>query len=166
MFRHLINWDDDIIRLSEDIKFLEEFLYVQKYRFEDEFEYSVMVDESANTCLLPKLIIQPLVENACIHGVESISQNRKIVIRIAVMDRQILISVSDNGKGIDEPRLLKLKKMLEGGEKLVHSVGLYNVYQRLNLYYEKNFTMDIQSQEGQGTKVSIGIPVRHSKEEF
>jgi len=166
MFRHLIDWDDDIIPLREDLKFLEEFLYIQKYRFEDEFESSVMVDEAAKSCLLPKLIIQPVVENACVHGVESISQNRRIEICITVIDGQMLISVSDNGIGIDEPQLMKLKEMLKGGEKLTHSVGLYNVYQRLNLYYGKGFTMNVQSQEGQGTKITIGIPVRRSKEEF
>jgi two-component system sensor histidine kinase YesM len=166
MFRRLINWDDDIILLSEEIKFLEEFLYVQKYRFEDEFEYSVRVEEAAKICLLPKLIIQPVVENACVHGVESISQNRKIEISIAIKNQQLLISVSDNGIGIDELRLSELKKMFQSGEKLTHSVGLYNVYQRLYLYYEKDFTMNVQSQEGQGTDITIVIPVRHSKGEF
>lgn len=166
MFRHLINWDEDIILLSEDIKFLEEFLYVQKYRFEDEFEYRVIVDEAAKNCLLPKLIIQPVVENACVHGVEAISYNRNIEICIKVVDAQMLISVADNGIGIDEARLQKLKNMFEGGEKLTHSVGLYNVYQRLCLYYGKDFTMDVQSQEGKGTQICILIPLRHSKEEF
>ncbi|WP_163195211.1 sensor histidine kinase [Clostridium thermarum] len=166
MFRHLINWDEDIIPLREDIKFLEEFLYIQKYRFEDEFEYSVIVDEAAQNCMLPKLIIQPLVENACVHGVQAISYNRNIEICIKVDGAQMLISVIDNGIGIDEATLVKLKNMLKGGEKLNHSVGLYNVYQRLCLYYGKDFTMDVQSQEGNGTKICISIPVRHSKEEF
>ena len=166
MFRHLINWDEEIILLSEDIKFLEEFLYIQKYRFEDEFEYCVMVDEAAKNCLLPKLIIQPVVENACVHGVEAISHNRNVNISIKVIDDQMIISVTDNGIGIDEGRLLKLKSMLKGGEKLTHSVGLYNVYQRLCLYYGDNFSMDVQSQVGKGTQIYISIPVRHSEEEF
>ncbi|MDK2903159.1 MAG: two-component system, sensor histidine kinase YesM [Clostridiales bacterium] len=166
MFRYLINWDDDIITLSDEIKFLEEFLYVQKYRFEDEFEYSVEIDDAARTCLLPKLIIQPIVENACVHGIESISQNKKIEILIKVIDTQISISVSDNGMGIDEPRLSEIKNMLEGGQKLIDSVGLYNVYQRLYLYYGNNFSIDVQSKKGIGTKFNITIPIRYSKEEF
>ncbi|MCL6591296.1 MAG: sensor histidine kinase [Firmicutes bacterium] len=166
MFRHLINWDDDIILLSEDIKFLEEFLYIQKYRFGDEFEYSVTVAEAAKNCLLPKLIIQPVVENACVHGVESISQNRKVDVGVTANNGQLLISVADNGIGIDESRLSELKRMLQGGEKLTHSVGLYNLYQRLYLYYGKNFAIDVQSQKRQGTKVNIVIPVRYSKGEF
>jgi two-component system sensor histidine kinase YesM len=62
--------------------------------------------------------------------------------------------------------LAELKKMLQSGEKLTHSVGLYNVYQRLYLYYGKDFAMDVQSRKGQGTKVSIAIPVRYSKGEL
>ncbi|WP_313560146.1 sensor histidine kinase [Ruminiclostridium cellobioparum] len=166
MFRHLINWDDDIISLSGDMKFLEEFLFIQKYRFDDEFEYEIMVEEAAKACLLPKLIIQPVVENACVHGVESVSRNRTVKISVAVIDNQLMISVSDNGIGIDESRLAELKLMLQGGKKLTHSVGLYNVYQRLSLYYGRNFTMDIHSREKCGTEIDIIIPVRYSKEEF
>lgn len=166
MFRHLIDWEDDIILLSEDIKFLEEFLYLQKYRFEDEFEYSVSVDEAAKSCLLPKLIIQPVVENACVNGVESISEHRRIEIHIAVKDGQLQIAVVDNGIGIAALRLAELQKMLQDGEKLSHSIGLYNVVQRLQLYYGNDFTMEVQSQQSRGTEVRIGIPVRYSKGEF
>jgi two-component system sensor histidine kinase YesM len=166
MFRHLIDWDDDIILLGEDIKFLEEFLHVQKYRFEDEFEYNVIVDEAAKSCFLPKLIIQPVVENACVHGVESISRHRKVEIRIEVSDGRMRISVSDNGIGIAAPRLEEMQKMLQDGEKLTHSVGLYNLYQRLHLYYGKDFTIDVQSRKGQGTKIRIVIPARYSKGVF
>ncbi len=166
MFRHLINWDDDIISLGEDMKFLEEFLFIQKYRFEDEFEYDIAVDENAYSCLLPKLVIQPLVENACVHGVESVSYNRRIKLSVEVYNDQLMISVSDNGIGIDEIRLTELKNMLQDGKKLTQSVGLYNVYQRLALYYGKNFVMDIRSMEDCGTNIDIIIPVRHSKEEF
>jgi two-component system sensor histidine kinase YesM len=166
MFRHLIDWDDDIILLGEDIKFLEEFLHVQKYRFEDEFEYNVIVDEAAKSCFLPKLIIQPVVENACVHGVESISRHRKVEIRIEVSDGRMRISVSDNGIGIAAPRLEEMQKMLQDGEKLTHSVGLYNLYQRLHLYYGKDFTIDVQSRKGQGTKTRIVIPARYSKGAF
>ena len=166
MFRHLINWDDDIISLKDDIIFLEEYLFIQKYRFEDEFEYDVIVDQSACTCLLPKLIIQPVVENACVHGVELVSHDRRVEICVSVMNHQMIITVSDNGIGIDETRLSELKNMFEGGKKLTHSVGLYNVYQRLSLYYGNNFNIDIHSQKNYGTKINIVIPVRYLKEEF
>ncbi|MGE5605018.1 MAG: sensor histidine kinase, partial [Bacteroidota bacterium] len=166
MFRHLIDWDDDIILLNDEIKFLTEFLYIQKYRLDDEFEYEVSVDEVAKTCLLPKLIIQPVVENACVHGIESISQNRKIKICILLKGEYLHISISDNGIGIDKLRLSELRKMLQDGQKIPHGVGLFNVYQRLCLYYKNDFIMNIESQHGQGTKINIVIPVRYSRRDF
>lgn len=166
MFRYLINWDDDVIPLNEEIKFLEEFFYIQKYRFEDEFEYNINIDERAKSYYLPKLIIQPVAENACVHGIESVSHVKKIDVCVTAAGDKMIISVSDNGMGMSEQKIMQLKRMFNGGEKLEDSIGLYNVYQRLCLYYGDNFTIDVQSVEGSGTKFVIAIPVRHSREEF
>ncbi len=166
MFRHLISWKDDIIYLIEEIKFLYEFLSIQKYRFDDEFEYSVKVDEEAKTCLLPIFIIQPLVENACVHGVEAISNNRYVEVNAYIEENKLVVIVRDNGSGIEEERLESLRNMLDGGEKLTESVGIFNVYQRMVLYYGREFTFDVSSVPGEGTEITIKVPVRHSKEEF
>jgi two-component system sensor histidine kinase YesM len=166
MFRRLIKWNDDITSLQEEIAFLKEFLNIQKYRFDDEFEYVVQVDEPAQCCLLPKFIIQPLAENACVHGAESISSNRLIKINVARMENLLEIRVADNGSGIDEERLEDLKEMLREGKKPTESVGLHNVYQRLVLYYGSGFSFDMGSEKGKGTEFRITIPVRCSKEEF
>lgn len=69
MFRNLIEWDDNIITVREEIAFLDEFLHIQEYRFEDEFSYEIHVQEEAYECKIPKMILQPLVENACVHGI-------------------------------------------------------------------------------------------------
>lgn len=166
MFRRVINWSDDIIILQKEIKFLEEYLSIQKYRFDDEFEYVIQVEEEALNCMLPKFAIQPLVENACVHGVESISGSRLIEIYVILQDNRIAISVRDNGSGISDDILSYLKEILNNGGKPVESVGLYNVYQRLVLYYGEEFTFDVKSELGQGTEFSITIPVRYSREEF
>lgn len=166
MFRHIINWEDDIICLRDDIKFLNEYLKIQKYRFEDEFEYDVRVDESSQECLLPKLIIQPLVENACVHGIEAISHKRYVEISAAIEENRLFVTVSDNGTGMSEERVSDLVKMLKDGKRLNESVGLYNVNQRLILYYGKDFTFNIRSRQGKGTEISVMVPLRYSKEEF
>jgi two-component system sensor histidine kinase YesM len=166
MFRRVINWNDDIITLQKEMKFLEEYLSIQKYRFDDEFEYVIQVDDRALDCMLPKFAIQPLVENACVHGVESISGSRLVEIHAALQDDRIIVSVRDNGSGISDDILNNLKEILKKGSKPIESVGLYNVYQRLVLYYGKEFTFDVKSELGKGTEFNITIPVRHSKEEF
>ncbi len=166
MFRRVINWNDDIIPLEKEIKFLEEYLSIQKYRFDDEFEYIVKVEDRALDCMLPKFAIQPLVENACVHGVESISGSRLVEINVVLQGGRIVISVRDNGSGISDDILNSLKEILSNRSKPIESVGLYNVYQRLLLYYGKEFTFDVKSELGQGTEFCITIPVRHSREEF
>ncbi len=166
MFRRVINWSDDIITLEKEIEFLEEYLNIQKYRFDDEFEYAIQVEERALKCMLPKFIIQPLAENACVHGVESISGNRLVQVYAALRDDKIVISVLDNGSGISDDMLDNLKEILSSRSKPIGSVGLYNVYQRLVLYYGKDFTFDIKSEPEQGTEFSITIPMRNSREEF
>lgn len=166
MFRRLINWNEDITPLHKEIEFLNEFLNIQKYRFDDEFEYVVKIDEGAQNCLLPKFIIQPLVENACVHGVEAISSNRLVEIHATLKESRLVISVCDNGSGIGKERLNNIKEMLRDGKKPVESVGLYNIYQRLVLYYGREFTFDVVSDAGQGTEFKIAVPIRHSKEEF
>lgn len=166
MFRHLIDWDEDLIYLRDDIKFLTEFLAIQKYRFDDEFDYTLNVSEAAENCLLPKLIIQPLVENACVHGVEAIATQRHVDITATVHDKMLHLIVSDNGGGMDQARLDALHAMLSGGEPLKGSVGLYNVYQRLKLYYGGTYTLSVSSRVGSGTCFSVEIPLRNSKEEF
>lgn len=166
MFRHILKWEDDIIVLHEDMKFLDEFLQIQKYRFDDEFEYRVKVEEAAQNCLLPKLIVQPLVENACVHGVEAISHKRFVEVSAAVEENQLVIKVIDNGTGMSEERLRALHEMIKEGKKLSESVGLYNVHQRLSLFYGKDFSFDINSCQGKGTEIRLAIPARYKKEEF
>lgn len=166
MFRRLIKWDDDVTFLREEIMFLEEFLKIQKYRFDDEFDYAFRVDSEAMDCLLPKFIIQPIVENACVHGVESIPGNRLVEIGAEIRDDRLAIRVCDNGSGIGPERMKALQEMLTEGKKPAESVGLSNVYQRLVLYYGREFTFDVGSEPGKGAEFCITLPVRHSKEEF
>lgn len=161
MFRHLINWNQDIILLEDDLKFLEEFLRIQKYRFEDDFKYSIEVEEQVRWCKVPKLIIQPLVENACVHGVEAINNNREVTIKISQEGSWMKIVVKDNGGGFGEERLAELKVYLQRGSALKGSIGLCNVYQRLLLYYNDAFSFDIDSQVGIGTICTIRIPIEY-----
>ncbi len=164
MFRQLIVWEDDIIPLKEDLRFLDEFLKIQKYRFDDEFEHVLTVDEAAMDCMLPKLLIQPLVENACVHGVEAVSRNRWVGIEAKVEGESLRITVSDNGGGMGEERLARLRRMLAGGEKLPGSVGIRNVFERLTLYYGHAFGFEVDSRLGEGTTIALAIPVQHDRE--
>lgn len=168
MFRNLIDWNDNIITLREEINFLDEFLYIQNYRFEDEFSYEIEIAEEAYGCMIPKMILQPLVENACVHGVEAISENRWVKIEARCSESRINndhtteaileIRVADNGGGMPKEKLKELEDMLSRNEESGRSVGILNVYRRLALYYGENFRFDMESTPGRGTVCTICIP--------
>jgi len=160
MFRNLIEWENNIITLKEEINFLDEFLHIQNYRFEDEFSYEINVSEQALSCMVPKMMLQPLVENACVHGVEALSDNRWVRIRACVEESWLKLEVEDNGGGMPPEKLQELKAMLKGETNAGRSVGLWNVYRRLVLYYGEEFRFDIDSVQGQGTRCVICIPAR------
>ncbi|WP_099203853.1 sensor histidine kinase [Scatolibacter rhodanostii] len=159
MFRYIIDWTDEVVPLCEDLKFLDEFLAIQKYRFEDEFTYKIHVDEGAEQVYLPKMLIQPLVENACVHGVESVADHRQVTLEVTIQGQMLDIRVGDNGGGISQKKLDELNNMFRDGSKTYKSVGLSNVYQRLKLYYGAAFHFKIESIPGEGTLCIMQIPM-------
>lgn len=163
MFRNMINWDDNIILLREEIAILDDFLHLQKYRFEDDFSYEIIVSDEAADCKIPRMILQPLVENASIHGVEAKSDNRWIRLHAEVRDGFLIAIVEDCGGGIEPERLEKLRNLLYSDNKqdAKGCVGLTNVYRRLRLYYGDHFSFGIESFPGVGTKVTVKIPEVH-----
>ena len=161
MFRNLIEWDDNIITVREEIAFLDEFLHIQEYRFEDEFSYEIHVQEEAYECKIPKMILQPLVENACVHGLEAIEDKRLVGICVSVdfTKNMLYLQVEDNGGGMTAEKLEALKVSFQEKDEKGKSVGLKNVYRRLSLYYGDRMTFDIESVVGRGTICRICIPL-------
>lgn len=164
MFRNILEWRDNIITLREEIGFLDEFFHIQIYRFEDEFSYEMNVTEQAYKCLIPKMTLQPLAENACVHGVEAVSADRKVRVEACVEEGWLKLTVADNGGGMSPEKLRELKAMLKGEAEAGRSVGLWNVYRRLILYYQENFYFDIDSVLGEGTVCTIRIPAKYEEE--
>ena len=160
MFRNMINWEDNVIPLKDEIKILEDFLRLQKYRFEDEFTYEMEVSDEAKDWRIPRMILQPLVENASVHGIEAKNDDRWIKLTANVEDGFLKAVVEDCGGGIAPEKMEELKLLLndDNSEDTMSCVGLTNVYRRLKLYYGKNFVFHIESTVGVGTKVTVKIP--------
>ena len=161
MFRNLIEWEDNIITVREEIAFLDEFLHIQEYRFEDEFSYEIHVQEEAFDCKIPKMILQPLVENACVHGLEAIEDKRWVGIDVSVdfTKNKLSLRVEDNGGGMSKEKLEQLTASFQEADSNGKSVGLKNVYRRLALYYGDRMTFEIESVVGRGTICRINIPL-------
>ncbi|WP_084821956.1 sensor histidine kinase [Bacillus sp. SA1-12] len=147
------------IPLSSEIEMVRCYLEIQKFRYENRLNYELSIDPlSENMKILP-LIIQPLVENAVIHGLEDREDGGMILIKTKVIAEFLTVTVEDNGSGMKEERLNEIIHMLaEHHEGNGNRIGLLNVHNRLQLTYGKQSGLMIDSQEGKGTKIQFNMP--------
>lgn len=160
LLRRLLSWKEDLVSLQEEMSFIEMYLKIEKFRFRDKFDYQFDIDEQALRYKIPKLSMQPLVENSCKHGLQTIEGLGVIKVKAVVQDNRLQISVSDNGKGMEAERLKDLQFALSNEDYSGANVGLRNVYRRLELNYADQVRFDIVSTPNQGTTVSFGIPLK------
>ena len=142
--------------VKESLELAESYLKIQKIRFGDKLEYTIEVEEEAKEVMTPKLIIQPLVENSLIHGIEPTGEKGVIRVKAYIDGSMLVISVEDTGEGSDEELYKDLEALSQDGH-----VGLYNIYRRLFLRYKDNFTFLVKTKKGEGMSVTIRVPVNH-----
>ncbi|MDQ0338594.1 two-component system sensor histidine kinase YesM [Caldalkalibacillus uzonensis] len=153
-------WGRDWVTLQEEMDLILSFLEIQQYRFEQQLNYEVDVHPSAYPCLIPNMILLPFVENACLHGIKPSKQGGTIWIKVQVVSGWLQVGIEDNGVGIAPDKLNQIKQSLMADEEMGESVGIKNVFMRLNMHYGQQFNLDIHSQVGQGTAVHLSIPAR------
>lgn len=156
--RRLLSWKDDLVTIQEEISFTEMYLKIEKFRFGDKIEYFIDIDESLMQIKIPKMSLQPLIENACKHGIQAITEVGIVKISAMASEGSLKISVEDNGSGIDNDTLKELINNIKSDEEVNFNVGLRNVYRRLILYYGDNISFEIESEKNAGTKVCFTIP--------
>lgn len=157
-FRQLIHWKSDLIPIEEELGFVEDYLKIQKYRFGDKLEYSIEVDDSLYKTNIPKMTIQPFVENSCVHSIEKSKHKGLIYISVMLYNGYIEIKIKDNGKGMDPDTLKLLLQSLDDDEYSGKSIGVKNVYTRLKLFFKDEFLFKIETEIDQGTSVTIRLP--------
>ncbi|SDE80135.1 two-component system, sensor histidine kinase YesM [Fontibacillus panacisegetis] len=157
--RRSIEWGNDRIPLREEMDFVSDFLEIQKFRFEQRINYQLSMDDSAKNILIPKFSILPLVENACIHGIENSDKPGLILVSVHIHDGMLVIEVTDNGPGMDEEDMEKLRDFVERGINTGRHVGLKNVHDRLKWHFGSEAVLNFDSKAGAGTSVKIYVPV-------
>ena len=150
--------------LDNELKHLEDYLEIQHFRFQDKLNYSIQVHPNLkleNISIIP-FILQPIVENAVMHGFSTKKKGGMIEINVLIRNSNLLISISDNGCGIPQDRLEILKKELSSYKDTIESshIGMHNVNNRIKLYYGNEYGLHIESIEGKGTIVTIQIPYK------
>ena len=153
---------ESFITLREEMNTVKDYLLIQQERFGDKISAEYFVEEDAYSCMVPNFILQPVIENAIIHGLEPKIEKGKLSINISIQDEFLTFLVEDNGVGMDETEILDLyKKCRENNTK--QSIGLKNVYRRLLLCYGESSMLKIESKKEQGTRISFLIPRNISK---
>lgn len=148
------------VTLHNEMDMVRCYLDIQKFRHEDRLKYELLIDPSAEQMPILPLIIQPLVENAVIHGLENREEGGIVRIKAELVDDEVHVEVIDNGLGMTKERLEQVLQTLEDkndGEQ--NRIGLRNVHLRLQLVYGKKYGLDIWSEPGIGTKVQFTIPI-------
>ena len=154
----------EYITINEELKHAENYLWIQTRRY-DRISYEIHCDDGLASTLIPKIIVQPLIENSIYHGIKPKNAEGRITIRAELRDSVIHISVADNGLGI-EPSLLETiqGKLHEGIIDSSSGYGIYNVNSRIKLSYGSDYGLMIYSKEGEGTKAEITIPYSEVEE--
>ncbi|QUL54175.1 histidine kinase [Paenibacillus tritici] len=160
LLRRLLSWKEDLVSVREEIAFIDMYLKIEKFRFRDKFDYTFEIDEQSLNYKIPKLSMQPLVENSCKHGLQTIEGLGVIKVAAAVLDNRLQITVSDNGKGMEPEKLKELMFAVRKEDYSGANIGIRNVYRRLELNYADQVRFEISSTPGQGTVVTFGIPLR------
>jgi len=155
LLRVSITFGKDMIKLEEEIDYVKNYVIIQKLRFNDSFDIEYKVQEGCNKYKVPKLILQPIVENAIIYGADEID-NLTIDINAYQQDDKLIIEVSDNGPGIKDEVLKDILEVKKEKGKF-SKVGLNNVEQRIKLYYGREYGLSITTEEGLGTKVIVTL---------
>ncbi|MEK3889538.1 sensor histidine kinase [Bacillus sp. FSL K6-3431] len=156
LLRNSINLKEPLITVKEELEIIENYITIQSYRFVERLDFHIDVDPSLIHARIPKLSLQPLVENAIHYGLETMIDPCSIQIRSVKNEKYIMLVVEDNGPGMD-PDLLELVK--SGAVKTRgQGIGLTNIDERIKLSFGDQFGIHIESELNQGTKVFISLP--------
>ena len=158
IIRYSMNRRVNTVTLKEEIKIIDNYIYLQKIRFDQLFYIENMIPEELLNCEITKMIIQPLIENAIYHGLSECSGNGKIIIQGTRVDNNLLLTISDNGIGISEEKLEELNDYINDNNNSFNGIALRNINRRLKLNYGENYNLKIFSVEGKGTSMVLTLP--------
>lgn len=153
-FRLSLNAGEEIVTLRQELEHVRQYLFIQKERYGDKLDYHIDELDGIPELTLPKIVLQPLVENAIYHGIKESERPGKITITVSKRDTFIDICIADNGVGMEENTTSK---------KELGGVGLRNIQERLTLFFGESFSMEIQSELNVYTKVYLHLPLKEEE---
>lgn len=156
---------DSFITIDEELKSVRNYLFIQEYRFGDKVEASYQIDNLTRDYIIPNFILQPLVENAIIHGLEPKLGKGNLNIEIRMQEQGIFFCVSDDGVGMTPEEVRRTYEQCERDDGR-ESIGIKNVYRRLKIYYGAEGTLKIESAKDEGTKITFCLSLKKLNEQL
>ncbi|TVX99391.1 sensor histidine kinase [Paenibacillus cremeus] len=159
IMRYSISNRQDLVRLEEELAHVKRYLNIQKIRFEDKLSILIDVDEALHHILIPKLTLQPMVENAVVHGLADKDGVGRIRISGRSQEDRAVLMVEDNGCGMPEEKVNALLSNQQDEYRIRQSIGIKNVDSRLRLFFGEPYGLQFKSVVGRGTRVTIHLPM-------
>ncbi|NLV59854.1 MAG: sensor histidine kinase [Clostridiales bacterium] len=159
ILRRMLDSTRDIVTLQDEMEFVRMVLKIEQFRFGDKLQYDFDLHQDALSRTVPVMSVQGLVENACKHGIQSISGQGMIRVKAWVeADGTLVIQVRDNGIGIPPGRLKELQERIASPQDMPESLGLQNIYRRLLLHYGNSSSLTLTNAQERGTMATLRIP--------
>lgn len=165
IFRYSIQSEPKETTIKDELFHISNYLYIQQIRFDNTIEINIDIDEKFKSCLVPRFILQPIVENAIVHGIEKHPIDKEIIsINIEQHNNTLSIIIEDNGPGIEDTKLCRIKRSIDrepmetsSGLTGRSSIGLRNVNTRLKIFYGKQYGINIHN-KNTGLKIIMTMP--------
>lgn len=157
-FRSFLSNGRDIVTMTQEEQHIRSYLEIQQVRYRDILDYDIQIDPAIAGCLIPKMTLQPLVENAIYHGIKPKRGKGTITVTGRLEGEAVTVRVADTGAGMGSEELSRLRSQLENDE--AKGFGLISAYKRLQLMYGRDCRFTIESSPGMGTSITITFPLR------
>ena len=164
LLRSSIGDGSDTNTLEKELAHVRSYLTIQKMRYNEKLQYAIDMDPQTGDCLLPKLVLQPLVENAIYHGIKLKQGGGTVRIETLLEEDRLLITVEDDGVGMTQEQLATILEKKEADSES-SKLGVYNVNERLQLFFGPDAAMKYYSTPGRRTMVMLVLPIVREKEE-
>ncbi|MCP1102129.1 two-component system sensor histidine kinase YesM [Aequitasia blattaphilus] len=157
-YRICLSKGKDIITIGEEIEYTRNYLYIQKMRYDEILDYEIIEDKNVEKAIIPKLTLQPLVENGIYHGIKMMNGKRgKIIIKVGGNDQEVYIDVFDDGRGMTEQEIIEINEAVNTFDQ-EFGYGVRNVNRRIQLYYGKEYGLTYYKNMDRGVRVRVLLP--------
>ena len=165
--RHSLRKSGKLVTVREEVEHIKNYLKIQKLRFSDRIQSEINIDEEIMDMLVPVMTLQPLVENAFLHGLSNVLSDGLVTVEGHYEAGQMMLAVIDNGCGMEKEKIDEIMDEINSNVNIdkLNGIGISNIYKQMNFYFGAAFRFEIVSQVGHGTKIVLRVDQNRNSEE-